>query len=145
MNSEYSLFAKFRQKIFFDLRRPQGPPGGVIFSIVIIFSNFVFFVMRTASYICIVYLVFSYISKKLDPHLKSSKKNYFKHKNTLCKNSMKSSKQVNRKRSLVLQSHKCSEKVVRNYTSSKRVCGLFLFYHIENTKWFKPHTLLEEI
>ena len=51
---------------------------------------------------------------------------------------MKSSKQVNTKRSLVLQSNKrdpsFSKKIVRNYIFSKRVCGLFLFYHIENTK-----------
>ena len=144
MNSEYIVcLQNFDKKFFRPTEGPRVPPGGVIFRL-LKFSPILCFSWWGLN-ICIVYLVFSYISKKLDPHLKSSKKNYFKHKNTLCKNSMKSSKQVNRKRSLVLQSHKCSEKVVRNYTSSKRVCGLFLFYHIENTKWFKPHTLLEEI
>ena len=43
----YSLFAKFRQKIFSTSAGPRVPPCGVIFSIVKIFSNFVFFVMRT--------------------------------------------------------------------------------------------------
>ena len=48
MNSEYIVCLQNFDKIFFLPPQPQGsPPWGVIFSIGKIFSNFVFFVMRT--------------------------------------------------------------------------------------------------
>ena len=77
MNSEYIVcLQNFDKKIFSTSAGPRVPPWGVIFSIVKIFSNFVFFVMRT-QYLHRISRLFIHL-KKLDPHLKSSKKNYLK-------------------------------------------------------------------
>ena len=47
MDSEYIASLQNGDKNFVDLRRPKGPPCGVIFSKVEIFSNFVFLIMGT--------------------------------------------------------------------------------------------------
>ena len=81
MNSEYIVYLQNLDiKIFSTSAGPRVPPGVVIFSIVIIFSNFVFFVMRT-QYLHRISSLFIHL-KKLDPHLKSSKKIILKNKNT---------------------------------------------------------------
>ena len=73
MNSEYIVCLQNLDKFFSTSAGPRVPPwacGG--FSIVIIFSNFVFFVMRT-QYLHRISSFFIHLNK-LDPHLKSSKK-----------------------------------------------------------------------
>ena len=79
MNSEYIVLQNFDKKIFSTSAGPRDPKG-CHFSIVKIFSNFVFFVMRT-QYQHRISSFFIHL-KKLDPHLKSSKKNILKNKNT---------------------------------------------------------------